>query len=108
MHRFSPTKSKACAALATEAACVPFNPAPSARMIFRKFSRIDRFSLQSTGFLLVFWALAEIALIWHDTGLQAPGFLAVQSSPQAIQVAEWPEEPLYRSAKTAMIVPPLP
>lgn len=54
---------------------------------------VNRVSLQGTVFLLLFWMLAEVALLWEEARFLAEPRIVVESSRPEIQVAEFPEEP---------------
>lgn len=56
-------------------------------------SIIQEISLKGTAFLILFWLLAEMALLLGNSAADRSAQVAIQYTPPNIEIAEYPEEP---------------
>jgi hypothetical protein len=54
---------------------------------------INEVSVKGTAFLILFWALAEVALLLGNSAADRSAQVAIQYTPPIIEVAEYPQEP---------------
>ena len=67
---------------------------PAANFLSHNFlAIINEVSVKGSAFLILFWALAEVALLLGNSAADRSAQVAIQYTPPIIEVAEYPEEP---------------